>query len=241
MTEKPHFPPLFEGLALTGLVDPFERAQAQAIIGCNAGLVAYNIAADRLRAAIVFAPEVPLHEAMPILIACGIGFQNALGALAPPEVAVHLGWPGEIYLNGAECGKLRIAAASNDDNTTPDWIIVGLDVPLIPANPDMPGFNPNQTCLYEEGCIEVAPEDLLSAWMRHTLVWINRMEDDGMKPLNAEWRGLAKNLGENVVWSLQNVEEKGLFVGTDEVFGALLRQGEDTKLVPMSRLLEQGE
>ncbi|MBO9399593.1 biotin/lipoate--protein ligase family protein [Shimia sp. R9_3] len=238
MRAAPQFPPIFEGLALSGAADPFAKAQTQAIMGCDAGLVVYNLAADQLRAAIVFAPEVSLSEAMPVLISCAIGFQNALGALAPPEVAVHLEWPGGILVNGARCGQLRVAASTEDANAMPDWIVVGLELPLIPANADTPGDTPDQTALYEEGCVDIPPEDLLSAWVRHTLVWVNRMEEDGLKPLNNEWRGLAHNLGEDVSWSIGDTVETGTFVGTDEHFGAMLRSDEDTRLLPLTTLLE---
>ena len=50
MSEAPQFPPLFEGLALSGSADPFAKAKTQAIMGCDAGLVVYNLAADQLRA-----------------------------------------------------------------------------------------------------------------------------------------------------------------------------------------------
>ena len=108
----PDFPPLLSGLAVTD--DPFDAAIAQAALGCDAGLVVYNLRADALHAAIVFAPEVPLEDAIAMLPACGIGFQNALGALAPPEVAVHLDWQGGIRVNGATCGRLRSKAANSD-------------------------------------------------------------------------------------------------------------------------------
>ena len=89
MTEnqRPSFPPLFSGLAISGQINPFEKARAEATRGCDAGLVVYNLAANTLEAAIVFAPDVTLEEAIAVLPLCGIGFQNALGALAPPEVA----------------------------------------------------------------------------------------------------------------------------------------------------------
>ena len=241
MTDDPQFPPLFQGLALDGGADPFAKAQVQAVMGCDAGLVVYNLAADQMRAAIVFAPEVPLRAAMPVLVACGIGFQNALGALAPPEVAVHLAWTGGIRVNGAGCGRLRVAASGDDPDAVPDWIVVGLELPLIPFDPEAPGALPDQTCLYEEGCVEVAPEDLLEAWVRHTLIWINRLMDEGTKPLNEAWRGLARGLGEEIAWTIQGLEEKGIFMGTDEHFGALLRTGEDTRLVPLTTLLDKGE
>ena len=109
---QPVFPPLLSGHPVQGGEDPFERAQAMAALGCDAGSVVYNIQADRLRVAIVFAPEVPLQDAMAMLPLCAVGFQNALGALAPPEVAVHLGWDGLICVNGAKCGAFRVAAST---------------------------------------------------------------------------------------------------------------------------------
>src|SRR5680860_1926298 len=96
---SPVFPPLFFGLD-TGGADPFALACAKAAQVCDAGLVTYDLSADRLRAAMVFAPDVPLRDAACMLPLCGVGFQNALCAHSPPEVGVHLGWSGEIYLNG---------------------------------------------------------------------------------------------------------------------------------------------
>ena len=233
---EPVFPPLFTGQAVEGRTDPFAKACALAALGCDGGTVVYNIAADRLAAAIVFAPEVPLEDAMAMLPACGIGFQNALGALAPPEVAVHLTWEGGILVNGAGCGRLRVAAADCGTGEVPDWLVVGLEVPLIAEDADAPGAAPNRTSLYEEGCVEVAPDALLESWSRHTLVWINRWSDDGAAPLHGEWRGLAHGLGEEVTVSGRT----GLFVGTDERFGMLLRKGAATSLLPLSGLLERG-
>lgn len=236
----PQFPPLFHGLGLSGTADPFAKAQAQATIGCDAGLVTYNFAADQMRAAMVFAPEVPLNAAMAVHIACGIGLQNALGALAPPEVSVQLGWPGQIYVNGATCGHLQVAAASTETDKVPPWIVVGLQIPIIPEAPDAPGIHPDQTCLYEEGCADILPQDLVSAWARHSLLWINRLQDDGLKPLNSEWSGLAHDLGQEVSWDIHGTRHTGVFVGVDETFGALLRHPSETntRLLPLTTLLE---
>ncbi len=232
----PVFPPLFRGQAVEGRTDPFAKACALAALGCDGGTVIYNIRADRLAAAIVFAPEVVLEDAMAMLPACGVGFQNALGALAPPEVAVHLTWEGGILVNGASCGRLRAAAADCGPEEVPDWLVVGLEVPLIAEDADAPGAAPDRTSLYEEGCVEVAPDALLESWSRHTLVWINRWSDDGAAPLHGEWRGLAHGIGEEAtVGGLT-----GLFVGIDERFGMLLREGNTTSLLPLSGLLERG-
>ncbi|WP_350334116.1 biotin/lipoate--protein ligase family protein [Coralliovum pocilloporae] len=232
MTE-PSFPPLFHGQAVDGSIDPFAKACTQAVLGCDSGLVVYNLAADRLGAAIVFAPEVALEEAVSMMPVCGIGFQNALGALAPPEVAVHLDWQGGIRVNGASCGRLRMAASTGMPEEQPDWLVVGLEVPLLPTT-DAPGDVPDQTVLHLEGCAEIEPQQLLESWVRHTLVWLNHWQDGELNRIHDEWRGLAQGLGEDI----EVDGEQGVFLGLDERFGLLLRQSDDTRLIPLSTRLE---
>jgi len=231
----PSFPPLMSGLAVSGAISPFDKAQAMAALGCDAGLVVHNVTDSDLSAALVMAPEVPLSRAMAMLPACGVGFQNALGALAPPEVAVHLEWAGGIRVNGARCGRLRVAAGAADPAALPGWLVVGLDVPVTPRT-DRPGDTPDDTALVEEGCSELDPLMLLEAWARHTLVWITRWEDEGTRALHAEWRGLAWGMGE----PLGHCGETGTWLGVDEDFGMLLRVGDATRLVPLTTLLETG-
>ena len=230
---EPDFPPLMSGLAVEGTIDPFEKACAMAALGCDAGLIVHNITANRLLAALVMAPEVQLEEAMAMLPACGVGFQNALGALAPPEVAVHLEWAGGLRVNGASCGRLRVAAGGAAPDAEPGWLVVGLDLPLMQIT-DRPGDAPDQTALYDEGCAEVDPVGLLAAWARHTLVWINSWEAGGPKALHAEWRGLAHGIGEDITLDGRD----GTYLGVDERFGLLLRDGDTTHLIPLSTRLE---
>jgi len=233
MSEAPAFPPLMQGHAVDAGIDPFEKACAMAALGCDAGTIVYSVGVNRVAAALVMAPEVPLEEAMAMLPTCGVGFQNALGALAPPEVAVHLEWAGGLRVNGASCGRMRAMAGAEDPNEMPGWLVVGFELPLVLLSA-VPGDDPDQTALYEEGCADVAPTQLLESWARHTLVWINRWEDEGSRPLHAEWRGLAHAMGEEVEINGQT----GTFLGVDENFGMLLRSGETTDLIPLSSVLE---
>ncbi|XHC13556.1 DUF4444 domain-containing protein [Labrenzia sp. ac12] len=227
------FPPLFQGEALTGQADPFERALALAITGTEPGTVIYNLGGERLRAALIFAPEVPLEEAIAILPVCGLGFQAALGTLAPPEVAVHLEWDGRIRVNGAVCGRMRVKASTQDPEATPDWLILGLELSMT-SRKSNPGKDPDRTWLSEEGCGEITPDQLLECWVRHSLYWLNRWLDDGPRPVHSDWRGLVPTLGETV----EVDGTSGTFVGVDENFGMLLRTGEDTTLIPLSSRLE---
>lgn len=229
----PSFPPLFSGLAVESQVDPFDKACAEAARGCDAGLVVHDLGANTLRAALVFAPDVQLADAIAILPLCGVGFQNALGALGPPEVAVHLEWSGGLRINGATCGTLRVAASSADPTAEPDWMVIGLELPLWPAN-DAPGDTPDQTALYSEGCADVNAMELLESWVKHTLVGINTWTEDGVKSLHKDWRGLSYGIGEDI--SIDKFS--GTFLGVDEQFGMLIRAGKTTHLVPLTYLLE---
>jgi len=229
----PSFPPLFSGLAVEGQIDPFEKACVEAARGCDAGLVVYNLGASMMQGAMVFAPDVILAEAMTMLPLCGVGFQNALGALAPPEVAVHLEWNGGLKINGASCGRMRVAASDNDPDVEPDWLVVGLELPLWPES-DETGTTPDQTALYAEGCADVSADRLIEAWVKHTLVGINRWTEDGAASLHKEWRGLAHGIGEDI----EIAGKSGTFLGVDERFGMLIRDDETTHLVSMTHLLE---
>ena len=231
---EPQFPPLLTGLDAEGR-DPFALACEMAEAGCDAGTVVHSVQADRLRAAVFFAPEVPLAEAAAMLVVCGVGLQNALGALAPPEVAVHLQWDGRVRVNGGSCGALTLFANTLNPDEIPGWLVVGVDLALIRLV-EAPGDTPDVTSLYDEGCAEIDPVGLLEAYARHMLVWLNRWSDEGNRPLHAEWSGL--------VWGMNEAAEvagrAGTFMGTDERFGMLLRDGDTTHLVPLAALVEEG-
>lgn len=223
----PQFPPLFTGQDAGG-GDPFGMAVAAADVGCEAGLVIYDLAADQLRAAIVFAPDVPLSEAAVILPLCGVGLQNAIGALGPPEVSVHLGWEGTVYVNGGRCGALRMAA-SGVPEAEPDWLVIDLTLSLWPES-DETGLSPDQTALYAEGCAEIDAVSLLESWVRHTLVGINTWADSGTAQIHREWQGLAHGLEGNITAAGQT----GTYIGLDNTLGLLLKIADKTTLIPLT-------
>lgn len=228
------FPPLFRGEATPFGVDPFARAVSTAALGCDPGLIVHNEGGDTLAAALVLAPDAPLEDAMAMVFATGLGFSDALGALAPPEVGIHLQWPDRIRVNGALCGRVRAAAATTEPEAQPDWLVIGIEIDIrLPADVE-PGADPDRTALHEEGCVDVDPYQLLESWSKHSLVWINYWLDEGMRRLHADWRGKAHGIGEAV----RIDDMQGTFVGLDDKGGMLLRDGDDTRLIPLSHMLE---
>ena len=240
MTQVPSFPPLFKGLA-AGPANPFSIACAQARRGVDAGLLTWSLGEDRLRAALVLAPEVPIDSAMAAFVACAVGMQNALGVMAPPEIAVHLEWAGGLRVNGGHCGGLHVAAAATEAGEVPDWLVIGLEITLDLPPEYEPGETPDWTALRAEGCGEVNPIELLEAWARHSLIWINELEStSGRARLHREWEGLAWKKGETVVLPEGGQHVSGTFLGVDENFGMLLKTPDGaTRLIPLSTLIEK--
>lgn len=192
-------PPLLTACPLPPGQDPMASACAAAARGCDAGEVHAVADPDRVRLAIVLAPETPLRQAMAALPACGVALQNTLGALCPPEMAVHLDWSGAVLVNGAECGRLRARASTADPAAVPDWLVVGADLVLLPADPENPGRTPERTALTLEGGGEVGARDLIESWSRHMLMWITRLEDaEGRALLHRHWTALAWRLQEEI-------------------------------------------
>lgn len=232
---EPSFPPLLRGEEAPG--DPFDKAVSRALTGADPGLVTWSARADALHAAVILSPEQPLETAVGVFLAGPVALGDALGALAPPEVAVHHDWPGGIRVNGARCGRIRAAAATDDPAAVPDWLVLGLEIPFLPPRSREGGETPDETFLYAEGCGDVLPLPLLESWSRHLLVWINRFVDEGIAPVHAAWRarawGMGEPLPEECSWG------PGVFMGLDEDGGLLVKGPDGTALVPLTQALDR--
>lgn len=224
------FPPLIKGEAIKATSDPFSKAISRAGTGCDPGLIVYSQYDNAARLALVLAPETALETAIGVVFSASLGLSDSLGALAPPEVAVHFTWPDRFKVNGAYCGHMRVASATHDPTEIPDWLVVGIDVPILPSGHDDVGNNPYETVLYEEGCGEITAVALIESWSRHTLYWINRFVDEGFSPIHKNWCGKCDDIGGEMT--------EGTFLGLDEKGGMLLRNKDKTTVVPLTSILE---
>jgi BirA family biotin operon repressor/biotin-[acetyl-CoA-carboxylase] ligase len=223
LTQKPIFPPLFRGLAVSAFGDPFLKAISAAMSNDDPGLITYSEDVSCLNAAMTFAPEMPLEQSLGAIFVVLLGFADSLGSLAPPEVAVHFVWPDTIKVNGARCGKLKFQASTNDPSEEPDWLVIGLNIPFIAEENWDPGHSPHETVLMHEGCVDLTPLTLLESWSKHSLVWMNRFLDDGFEPVHRAWCEKCDSIGEPV-----NYPEKGQFMGLDELGNMILRTKKNT-------------
>lgn len=225
------FPPLLKGYAVVD--DPLLSAVAAAEKGIDPGAVFYGSDEGSLRAAIVLAPEEPLGHAVRVCFAVSLGIADAIGALAPPEVAVHLVWPAGIRVNGAMCGYLTVVSSTSDAEAEPDWIVIGVSVPIRTQEEKDPGADPDSTSLAEEGCSELSVLDLTEAWARHMMNWLHIYLTDGFEPLHREWlaKSHARETGEAAPF-------QGQFVGLDEFGGLLVKSDETTRVEPLIQMVD---
>ena len=101
LVTDPTFPPLLTGEKLAKDVDPFIKAVSASMIGCDPGVVFYAEDSSTLKAAITLAPEVPLKNSISVAHALMLSAADSLGALGPPELAVHFVWPSQFKINAA--------------------------------------------------------------------------------------------------------------------------------------------
>lgn len=232
LLHAPTFPPLLRGEPVGAHVDPLESAVAAARRDVEPGRFTYAQDEARVAAALTLAPQMPLSEAMGALLAFAVGVTDALGALVPPEVAVHLVWPNRIKVNGAFCGTLRAAASTLEPSEEPDFLVLGLDVPLASRRAD-PGRAPHTTTLADEGCNALTAPELLESLSRHALVWINRFVEEGLAPVQRAWCAKCDDIGAAIADPCE-----GLFAGLDERGAMVMRRDSDTILIPLTRMLD---
>jgi BirA family biotin operon repressor/biotin-[acetyl-CoA-carboxylase] ligase len=221
VTEGPVFPPLLRPVALTPDLDPFERGIELASEGAEPGTLLWSIGQDTCQGAVVLAPEQPLEPSLPIVLIAMLGLAEGLGALIPPMVAVTFGWPDRIEVNGAVVGGVRFAAATETPDAVPDWLVIGIDVAV--RGPWAGGAGQDQlqrTTLAAEGCGDILTSDLLEAFARHLLSWINRWQEEGVKPVQQAWLTRATGLGKRVEIRVDDQVRAGTFEGLTDT-GAL--------------------
>ena len=227
VTERPVLPPPFRAFEVAPELDPFERCLALAGGGAEAGTLVWSGGREICECAVVLAPEQPLERSLPIVLVAMLGLGDALGALLPPVVAVTFGWPDRIEVNGAAVGGVRMASARTETaGAVPDWLVIGFRIAMRGRWGERGQVPLDRTTLEEEGCGEVASLDLLEAYGRHFLGWINRWQADGVAPVQQAWLARATGLGKPIEVEVGGQRRQGTFSGiTDTGALRLVREG----------------
>jgi len=225
----PTFPPLLKGHDVPGTSSAFETACVKASSReLGAGDVVWSRHASQVDIAIVLEPEVPLEIAVQMLPLSMVAIGDCLGALTPPQVGLTFTWPGNIRLNGADAGVMRVAAGGEKDlNAVPDWMVIGLWLrhKRVDTDPE-PGEVPDQTWLSEEGCEDLTLTEIIESYSRHFLTWLNNWNEDGFKSVHASWLFRAHENDEHIAFELGGKSFSGVMRGLDDNGNLLFRDGD---------------
>ena len=237
---QPTFPPLLTGHRLGADVSIASWVKSGATKGkLGAGDLGWSEEVDDLRFALVLEPDVPHARCPEMLFAAMVAVGDAIGALAPPEVAVTYRWPSVILLNEAELGIADLEIAETGSDGGPDWMVLTLYLRIRPArnNPE-PGSDLTKTTLWDEGCGQLGRSKLLESISRHLVNLIHTWSEDGFKPIHDQWWGRLSRKTPVAAGALTDAGKPTL-LGLDESGNALLKSAAGTQSVSTIEALER--
>ncbi|MDC0094039.1 biotin/lipoate--protein ligase family protein [Alphaproteobacteria bacterium] len=234
--DPPLLPPILTPIPVVNGIDVF--AKAIAVAGkSETGTVLYSENPEYVEVAIILSPEIPKIKCNQMLYIMMVASGDAIGALAPPEVAVTYAFPGFIFLNRGEAGLVKVEIApSNDDQSIPDWMVVGLKLRLnnnIEINENE--INADVTSLADEGGGYVSRTRAIESLSRHFLAWVSQWEDEGFKPVTEVWN---KRREETKVVTLKSGQEVS-WVGLDENGLAIVKSNAQEVFLSPIDIIEQ--
>ena len=234
--DPPLLPPILTPIPVVNGIDVF--AKAIAVAGkSETGTVLYSENPEYVEVAIILSPEIPKIKCNQMLYIMMVASGDAIGALAPPEVAVTYAFPGFIFLNRGEAGLVKVEIApSNDDQSIPDWMVVGMKLRLnnnIEINENE--INADVTSLADEGGGYVSRTRAIESLSRHFLAWVSQWEDEGFKPVTEVWN---KRREETKVVTLKSGQEVS-WVGLDENGLAIVKSNAQEVFLSPIDIIEQ--
>src|SRR3546814_783928 len=163
----------------------------------------------------------------------------AFGTVGPPLLEVTYKWPNDVLLKGRKVAGILLESKA-DAAQRLEWLVigVGVNVTSFPRETRVPASR-----LPFEGCPpDVTAVDLLEAFGRHLLAWINLWLDDGFAPVRAAWLRHAQGHGGEIEVRLPRETLTGVFTDLDAT-GTLLLQLADgsTRRVAAGEVYLPGE
>ncbi|WP_420420006.1 biotin/lipoate--protein ligase family protein [Pacificispira sp.] len=203
------------------------------------GTVCYSERPDQLDAILMLAPDTPLGHAIQVIYPMSLAGNDALGAIMPPGVAVHMAWPDRFLVNGALAGGVALYCEQDDLTAEPDWMLarIRIDIMGAPHNPD-PGRRVDRTSLYEEGAGDASAPALLQAYCRHFMNWLDRWQRGGLDAVAPAWMERAGGREEDLTFPAEQGLITGRVAGLSPTGDLQLTIGDATRILPLSGVLE---
>ncbi len=177
---------------------------------------------------LVLRPEAGPDKVGELGFVAALALRDALGTLVPPLTEVRFKWPNDILINGSKVAGILLESSATGRETV-DWVVlgIGVNVESFPEDTEFPA-----TSLAAAGSTDIGPADVLEAFGRCFLAWVNRWLDDGFGPVRASWLNYALGRGEPIEVRLEGETLTGTFEDIDDRGALVLRMaGEDRRVV----------
>ena len=175
-------------------------------------------ASGNLFLSLIVRPDCSLAEAAQFSFLPALALGEAIGSVGPALIEVTFKWPNDVLLNGRKAAGILLESKAGPDQSL-EWLVMGMGVNVssFPTETRLPA-----TSLHFEGCaVSVTAVDLLEAFTRHLLSWINVWVEDGFAPVRKAWLRHAQGLSEEIEVRLPKETLRGTFTDLDET-GALI-------------------
>jgi biotin-(acetyl-CoA carboxylase) ligase len=172
-------PPPYQAVRLREFGDAFAHAVALAPQR-GAGTLVYVGRFDVAEFAVVLEPADPLVRARCVFYAGMGALADAIASAAPPETAIHIEWPDELYVNWGLVGGGRLAwPERTDEGSVPPWLVFGATIRTAWTKPVEPGATPELTALDEEGFAEITSKQIVEGFARNFMQALDVWQDSG--------------------------------------------------------------
>jgi BirA family biotin operon repressor/biotin-[acetyl-CoA-carboxylase] ligase len=236
-TRAPRLPSAYRLVAKQAVTSTMSEARALAEEGAEDGTLvwareqhqgrgrhgrAWDSPPGNLYLTLILRPECGPAEASQLGFVAAVALGDAIGSVCPPLDVLYK-WPNDVLLNGRKVAGLLLESKSTPDGSL-DWLLLGMgaNVESFPKDTAYAA-----TSLRFEGTpAEVAAVDLLEAFARHFLNWVNRWLEEGFAPVRSAWLTHAAAKGETIEVRLPRETLTGVFLDLDAE-GRLLLQLSD--------------
>lgn len=240
--DTPRLPPAYRLVVLDRVESTNDEARARAEAGAEDGTLVWAreqtkgrgrqgrtwvSAPGNLFFSLVLRPDRPAQEAAQLGFLAALAVGDAVGSVAPP-MEVRYKWPNDVLFGGRKGAGILLESRAGADGGL-DWLVLGVGVNVVsfPENTETPA-----TSLRFEGAAGLEAPQVLEAFARHFLSWVDRWLEEGFDPVRAAWLRHAQGLGEAIRVRLPSETLTGTFRDLD-AGGRLLLElpGGETRLV----------
>jgi BirA family biotin operon repressor/biotin-[acetyl-CoA-carboxylase] ligase len=171
----------------------------------------------------VLRPDCAAAEAAQLGFVAAVALCDALGSVLPPLVEVTLKWPNDVLVNERKAAGILLESVMDADGGL-DALLLGMGV-NIAHYPEESAF-PATSLKFEGARRDLDEVELLEAFARHFLTWVNHWVDDGFAPIRHAWLNRSKNKGREIEARLPDRTLQGVFEDLDETGALQLRMSD---------------